>query len=128
MATAMPLKATALPAVATARSTASADGPAAPQLLAEPADDEQRIVDGEREAEHRRDVEHEDAHLDLLRHEVDQARLLGIASPATRSGMPAATIEAKTRMSTTATTGSDTSSAFWRSFSDCSAESFVIGP
>ena len=48
------------------------DGPAATQLLAEPADDEQRIVDGEGEAEHRRDVQDEDAHLDLLGHEVDQ--------------------------------------------------------
>ncbi len=41
--------------------------------------------------------------------------------------MPAATSEAKTRTRTIATTGSDTSSAFWRSFSDCSAESLVIG-
>ena len=56
------------------------------------------------------------------------AMLLGIASPATSSGMPAATSDAKTRMSTSATIGSDTSSAFWRSFSDCSAESLVIGP
>ncbi len=57
-----------------------------------------------------------------------RARLLGIARPATSSGIPAATIEAKTRISTSATTGSETISAFWRSFSDCSAESFVIGP
>ena len=51
-----------------------------------------------------------------------------MASPATSSGIPAATIEAKTRTRTTATIGSETSSAFWRSFSDCSAESWVIGP
>ena len=51
-----------------------------------------------------------------------------MASPATRSGIPAAASEAKTSMRTIATTGSDTSSAFWRSFSDCSAESLVIGP
>ena len=49
-----------------------ADGPAAAQLLAEAADDEQRVVDREREPEHRRDVEHEDAHLDLLGDEVDE--------------------------------------------------------
>ena len=49
-----------------------ADRPAAAQLLAEPADDEQRVVDGEREPEHRRDVEHEDAHLDLLGDDVDE--------------------------------------------------------
>jgi multidrug efflux pump subunit AcrB len=43
-------------------------------------------------------------------------------------GMLAATRDANTRTSTIATIGSDTSSAFWRSFSDCSAESLVIGP
>jgi len=56
------------------------------------------------------------------------ARLLGIASPATSSGIPVATSEPKTSSRTTATTGSETSSAFWRSFSDCVAESWVIGP
>ncbi len=105
-----------------------ADGPPAAQLLAVAADDEQRVVDRQGEPEHRRDVEHEDAHLDLLRDDEDHGQLLGIASPATSSGMPAATSDAKTRISTSATIGSDTSSAFWRSFSDCSAESLVIGP
>ena len=57
-----------------------------------------------------------------------RAIVLGMARPATSSGMPAATIEAKTRMRTSAAIGSDTSSAFWRSFSDCSAPSWVIGP
>ena len=56
------------------------------------------------------------------------ARLLGIARPATSSGIPAATTEANTNSRTSAAIGSDTSSAFWRSFSDCSAESLVIGP
>ena len=74
MATAMPLKATALPAVAMARSTASPTERPRSQLLAEAADDEQRVVDRERESEHRRDVQDEDAHLDLLGDDVDQAR------------------------------------------------------
>ena len=54
-----------------------ADGPAAAQLLAEAADDEQRVVDRQGEAEHRRDVEHEDAHLDLLGDEVDEGEAAG---------------------------------------------------
>ena len=77
MATAMPLKATALPAVADGAFDRLADGPAAAQLLAEPADDEQRVVDRQREAEHRRDVEHEDAHLDLLGDDVDEREAAG---------------------------------------------------
>jgi hypothetical protein len=39
------------------------------------------------------------------------ARLDGMARPATRSGMPAATIEVKTRTRMTAAIGSDTISA-----------------
>ena len=77
MATATPLNATALPAVATARSTASATVRPRAQFLAEAADDEQRVVDGEGEAEHRRDVEDEDAHLDLLGDEVDERQAAG---------------------------------------------------
>ena len=104
------------------------DGPAAPQLLPEPADDEQRVVDREGQAEHRRDVEHEDAHLDLLGDEIDERQARGIARPATSSGMPAAMTDAKTRTRMSAAIGSDTVSARWRSFSDCTAESWVIGP
>ena len=72
MATATPLNATALPAVADGPLDRLFDGPAASQFLAEPADDEQRVVDRQREPEHRRDVEHEDAHLDLLGDDVDE--------------------------------------------------------
>ena len=42
--------------------------------------------------------------------------------------MPAATSEAKTRIRMSATIGSDTVSARWRSFSERAAESLVIGP
>ena len=77
MATAMPLNATALPAVADRPLDRLADGPAAAQLLAEAADDEQRVVDRQREPEHRRDVEHEDAHLDLLGDDVDEGEAAG---------------------------------------------------
>ncbi len=52
----------------------------------------------------------------------------GIASPATRSGIPAAMSDAKTRTRITAASGSETVSARWRSFSDWAAESFVTGP
>ena len=52
----------------------------------------------------------------------------GIASPATSSGIPAATSEAKTRIRMIAAIGSETASARWRSASDCFAESRVIGP
>jgi hypothetical protein len=47
------------------------DRPAASELLAESAGDEQGVVDREREAEHRRDVQHVDAHLGLLGDEAD---------------------------------------------------------
>ncbi len=57
-----------------------------------------------------------------------RARLLGIARPATSNGIPAATTDANTSSRTMATMGSETTSAFWRSFSDCSAESLVTGP
>ena len=53
------------------------DRPAAAQFLAEPAHDEQRVVDRQREAEHRGDVEHEDAHLDLLGDDVDEREAAG---------------------------------------------------
>ncbi len=53
---------------------------------------------------------------------------VGIARPATTSGMPAATSEEKTRIRTSAAIGRDTVSARWRSFSDSAAESFWIGP
>ena len=70
------------------------DGPAARQLLAESAGQEERVVDRQRQPEHRRDVEHVDAHLGLLGDEPDRApREVGIARPATSSGMPAATSE-----------------------------------
>ncbi len=51
----------------------------------------------------------------------------GIASPATRSGIPAATSEAKTNTRMSAANGSETTSARWRSFSDWAAESLVSG-
>ena len=57
-----------------------------------------------------------------------RAMLDGIARPATRSGMPAATTDANTRTRITAAIGSETISARCRSRSDCSAESMVIGP
>ena len=53
---------------------------------------------------------------------------VGIARPATNSGIPAAMIEAKTRIRTSATIGSETVSARCRSFSESAAESFWIGP
>ena len=52
----------------------AADVAALLQLLAEPADHEQRVVDREREAQHRRDVRDVDAHLDLLADDVDERR------------------------------------------------------
>ena len=70
----------------------------------------------------------EDAHLDLLGDDEDDGEARRDRQPATRSGMPAATIDANTKIRTRAAIGSDTSSARWRSFSDCSAESLVIGP
>jgi hypothetical protein len=48
------------------------DRPPARELLAEPARDEERVVDRECEPEHRRDVQHEDAHLEALREHADQ--------------------------------------------------------
>ena len=48
------------------------DGSPATQLLAVAAHDEQRVVDRQGEPEHRRDVEHEDAHLDALGDEEDE--------------------------------------------------------
>ena len=56
------------------RARRPADRPAACELLAEAADDEQRVVDREREPEHRRDVQDVDAHLGLLGDEVDERR------------------------------------------------------
>ena len=52
----------------------------------------------------------------------------GIARPATRSGRPAASSDAKTTMRMTAAIGSETVSARWRSCSEASAESLVSGP
>ena len=49
-----------------------ADGPPAGELLAEAAHDEERVVDRQGEAEHRRDVQDVDAHLDPLGDEVDE--------------------------------------------------------
>ena len=53
---------------------------------------------------------------------------VGMARPATSSGMPAAISELNTRMSTSAAIGSDTVSARVRSSSDRRAESCWIGP
>ncbi len=53
--------------------------------------------------------------------------VVGMAMPATRSGMPAATIEPKTKMRTMAAIGSETVSAWISSFSDWAAESSVSG-
>ena len=50
---------------------------AAAQLLAIAADDEQRVVDRQGEPEHGRDVQHEDAHLDLLGDDVDEREAAG---------------------------------------------------
>jgi hypothetical protein len=52
----------------------------------------------------------------------------GIARPATSSGMPAARIDAKTRMRISAAIGSEMVSARCRSVSDWCAESLVTGP
>ncbi len=49
-----------------------ADRPALAQLLSEPADHEQRVVDRERQAQHGRDVLDVDAHLDLLADDVHE--------------------------------------------------------
>ena len=54
--------------------------------------------------------------------------VVGIASPATSSGRPAAISDSKTRISTSAAIGREIVSARMRSFSDCSAESRVSGP
>ena len=128
IATASPEKTTALPAVATERSTACrpcARGAAPPEA----AGHEQRVVDRQGEPEHRRDVQDVDAHLDLLRDEVDQREAGGdrkAGDEQRHAGRDAAT--PKTRRRTSAAIGSDTISARCRSFSDCSAESAVSGP
>ena len=53
---------------------------------------------------------------------------VGMARPATRSGMPAAISEVKTRIRTSAAIGSETVSRACRSCSDSRAESCWIGP
>ena len=54
-----------------------ADVPAAPQLLAETTDQEQRVIDGQRQAEHRRHVDDVDAHLGPRADEEDHRQRRG---------------------------------------------------
>ena len=72
IATAMPENRTALPAVPDGALDGLLDRPAARELLAESARDEERVVDREREPEHRRDVQDVDAHLGLAGEEPDE--------------------------------------------------------
>ena len=127
-ATASPENVTALPLVATVIVDRRPDIAATAELLAEAADHEQRVVDREGQAEHRRHVLDVDRQLRDLGGEVD-------AGEGRRDGQrrrrraacrpPRASAKTRTRMS--AANGSDTVSAWISSFSDCSAWSCVAG-
>ena len=111
IATVRPENATVRPAVAiVVRSAASVSLPDA-DLLAEPADDEQRVVDRQPEPEHRDDVDREDRDVgDRLssRSIVNAPR---IASPPTASGRLAAVSPPKMTTSSTSTIGIEIGSA-----------------
>ena len=64
------------------------DGSSAPQLLAESTDDEQGVIDREGETQHRRDIQDEDAHLDLLGDDVDQGEARGDRESRHEQGHP----------------------------------------
>ena len=129
IATASPEKATALPAVATVDLDRLADRPAAAELLAEAADHEQRVVDREGEAEHRRDV------LDVDRAARSPGRRRrGRRASSGSSGRRRAAAGRRRRSrrrppaGSAARTAPEMVSAWSSSFSDWSAWSSVNGP